>query len=170
MLQCSTAWPPAPTPATGTLYSKLCSPKSCKPLLLPASHPETPPGCPRAHSTHPRHLLHPSFLLLPQPRQMSNPPCQTRGAAAHCPGQRCAGEPRQGGCGHPACPGKSRVFARAVVRVFAIATAMEETLHLPKEEPSPSPLQHGVSYQGKMFHQNAAFCTLKMGEGGGRFH
>lgn len=72
------------------------------------------------------------------------------------------GEPRQAGYCQPACPGKSRVFARAVVKVFAIATAMEEILHLPEEEPGPSPLQHRASHWGKMFHQNVAFCTLKM--------
>lgn len=87
MLQCSTAWLPALIPATGTLYHELCSPKSCKPLLMPASHPETPPGCPRAHGTHPCHLLHPSFLLLPQCRHMSNPPVKRMGQQRIAQGQ-----------------------------------------------------------------------------------
>lgn len=87
MLQCSTAWPFALTPATGTLYHELCSPKSCKPLLMPASHPETPPGCPRAHVTHPCHLLHSSFLLLPQRRHMSNPPVKRMGQQRIAQGQ-----------------------------------------------------------------------------------
>lgn len=76
VLQHSTAWLPAPIPSAGTPYHKLCPPKSHKPLLMPASHPETPPGHSSTHITRLCHccLLHPSFLLLPQLLHMSNTP------------------------------------------------------------------------------------------------
>lgn len=76
VLQHSTAWLPAPIPSAGTPYHKLCPPKSHKPLLMPASHPETPPGHSSTHITRlcHCHLLHPSFLLLPQLLHMSNTP------------------------------------------------------------------------------------------------
>lgn len=123
--------------------------------------PGNPSWLPKSPWHSPLPLVAPQLSAAPSVPAYEQPTRQTNGAAARCPGPRCAGEPRQAGYCRPACPGKSRVFVGMVVRVFVTATAMEEILHLPEPEPSPLPLQHRRSHRGKGFIKMLHFVPLK---------
>lgn len=157
VLQHSTAWLPAPIPSTGTPYHKLCPPKSHKPLLMPASHPETPPG----HSSTDNHS--PSLLLLVAPQlsaslsapayEPHSPPIQhlTQG-----PGVLCRlGTAIQsilataGGC-------------QSCCQVLALATRMNIA---PLRGGLPLEIGTECPTRRKWFCQNAAFVLLKQGRG-----
>lgn len=165
----STVWLTVPTPAIGTSYH-LCSPKSCKPLLMPASHPQTPPGCPRTHITHTCRLWHPSFLpffffllLFPSALEYEQPTRQKNRVAAHCPGPRCAGVGRVNTATRPALAGAGCLqeqlsgFLRLPQRWKRYCTSLRRR---------PVPCITGHHTRGKCFIKILHFVPLKWGREG----